>query len=161
MNKTYRYAKREDIDLILKFIKELAVYEKMENEVIADKDTLEDWIFNKNKAEVIFPLEDDVEVGFALFFHNFSTFVGKGGIYLEDIYIMPKFRAKGHGKNIFKVLCEIAKERNCGRLEWSCLDWNEPSIKFYLSLGAIAMNGWTTYRLTEDKISEIALKKAF
>lgn len=161
MNKTYRYAKREDIDLILKFIKELAVYEKMENEVIADKDTLEDWIFNKNKAEVIFPLEDNIEVGFALFFHNFSTFVGKGGIYLEDIYIMPKFRAKGHGKNIFKVLCEIAKERNCGRLEWSCLDWNEPSIKFYLSLGAVAMNGWTTYRLTEDKISEIALKKAF
>lgn len=152
----FRYAERGDIALILRFIKDLADYEKMSDEVVADEKTLEEWIFNKQKAEVIFALEDGKEVGFALFFHNFSTFLGRAGVYLEDLYVLPEFRGKGYGKAILKKLASIAVERGCGRLEWWCLDWNKPSIDFYLSLGAKPMSDWTTYRIAGDTLSNLA-----
>ena len=116
----FRYAERKDIPLILKFIKELADYEKMLDEVVADEATLEEWIFDKQKAEVIFAMENSKEIGFALFFHNFSTFLGRAGIYLEDLYVQPGYRGKGYGKAILKKLASIAVERGCGRLEWWC-----------------------------------------
>ena len=152
-----RYADEKDAGLILEFIKELAEYEKMSSEVVATEKLLKEWIFEKKKAEVIFALEDGKEVGFALFFHNFSTFLGRAGIYLEDLFVKPDYRGKGYGKGLLKKLAEIAKERGCGRLEWSCLDWNKPSIDFYLSLGAKPMDEWTVYRIageTLDKFSE-------
>ena len=138
MNVTFRNAERKDTLLILQFIKELADNEKMLNEVVADETTLETWIFDKQKAEVIFALEDGKEVGFALFFHNFSTFLGRAGIYLEDLYVKPECRGKGYGKAILKKLASIAVERGCGRLEWWCLDWNKPSIDFYLGMGSVS-----------------------
>lgn len=124
--------------------------------MIADETTLETWIFDKEKAEVFFVLEEGKEVGFALYFHNFSTFVGRGGIYLEDVYILPEYRGKGYGKAILKKLAAIAVERGCGRMEWVCLDWNQPSIDFYLSLGAQPMSDWTLYRLTGDALAQLA-----
>lgn len=153
---TFRYAKRDDISLILQFIKDLAAYEKMINEVVADEKTLEEWIFDKQKAEVIFAVVDDEEIGFALFFYNFSTFLGRAGIYLEDLFVKPEYRGKGYGKAILKKLAAIAVERGCGRLEWWCLDWNKPSIDFYLSLGAEPMDDWTVYRITGDTLSNLA-----
>ena len=155
-NVTVRNAERQDVPVSLQFIKELADYEKMLDEVVADEDTLETWIFDKQKAEVIFALEDGNEIGFALFFHNFSTFLGRSGIYLEDLYIKPAFRGKGYGKAILKKLASIAVERGCGRLEWWCLDWNKPSIDFYLSLGAEPMSDWTVYRIAGDTLVQMA-----
>ena len=152
----FRYAQRNDVSLILRFIKELAVYEKMLDEVIADEIMLEEWIFDRQKAEVIFAVVDGKEVGFALFFHNFSTFLGRAGLYLEDLFVLPEYRGKGYGKAILKKLAEIAVERKCGRLEWSCLDWNKPSIDFYLSLDAEPMSDWTVYRLTGDRLKKLA-----
>ena len=152
----FRYAERKDTGLILKFIKDLAKYEKMENEVIATEALLKEWIFDKQKAEVIFALKDGKEVGFALFFHNFSTFLGRAGIYLEDLYVMPKHRGFGYGRAILKKLAQIAVERGCGRLEWWCLDWNKPSIDFYLSLGAETMSDWTVYRIAGDTLNKLA-----
>lgn len=153
---TFRNAERKDTGLVLQFIKELADYEKMLDEVVADETTLETWIFDKQKAEVIFAVEDGKEVGFALFFHNFSTFLGRAGIYLEDLYVKPECRGKGYGKAILKKLAEIAMERDCGRLEWWCLDWNKPSIDFYLSLGAEPMSDWTVYRIAGDTLKQLA-----
>ena len=155
-NLTFKNAERKDTALILRFIKELADYEKMSDQVVADEATLEEWIFDKQKAEVIFALEDGKEVGFALFFHNFSTFLGRAGIYLEDLYVKPECRGKGYGKAILKKLASIAVERGCGRLEWWCLDWNKPSIDFYLSLGAEPMSDWTVYRITGDTLKQLA-----
>ena len=152
----FRFAKRSDIPLILKFIRGLAEYEKMSDEVVADEKTLEEWIFDKQKAEVIFALEGEKAVGFALFFHNFSTFLGRAGIYLEDLFVLPEYRGKGYGKALLKKLAAIAVERGCGRLEWCCLDWNKPSIDFYLSLGAQPLSDWTTYRVTGKTLSELA-----
>ena len=151
----YRFAKKEDTELILDFIKALAKYEKMENEVVATEDLLQEWIFEKGKAEVIFALEGGKEVAFALFFHNFSTFLGRSGIYLEDLFVLPEYRGLGYGKGLLMRLAKIAKERGCGRLEWSCLDWNRPSIDFYLSLGAIPMNDWSVYRVTGDTLDKL------
>lgn len=156
MSLTFRNAQRCDTPLILQFIKELAEYEHMLDEVVADEATLEAWIFDKQKAEVIFAVEDGTEVGFALYFHNFSTFLGRAGIYLEDLYVRPEHRGKGYGKAILKKLAAIAVERGCGRLEWWCLDWNKPSIGFYLSLGAQPMPDWTVYRITGDTLTELA-----
>ena len=153
---TFRFAERADTPLILHFIKQLADYEKMLDEVVADEKTLEEWIFDRQKAEVIFALEDGVEVGFALFFHNFSTFLGSAGLYLVDLFVLPEHRGKGYGKAILKKLASIAVERGCGRLEWWCLDWNKPSIDFYLSLGAQPMSDWTVYRITGDTLTELA-----
>lgn len=152
----FRFAERKDTPLILEFIKELADYEKMLQEVVADQATLEEWIFDKQKAEVIFALEGEKEVGFALFFHNFSTFLGRAGIYLEDLFVKPEYRGKGYGKALLKKLASIAVERKCGRLEWWCLDWNEPSIGFYLSLGAEPMSDWTVYRIAGDTLADLA-----
>lgn len=152
----FRYAERQDVPLILQFIKGLAEYENMADEVVADEALLSEWIFDKNKAEVIFVLHEGVEVGFALFFHNFSTFLGRAGIYLEDLFVRPEYRGMGYGKALLKKLASIAVERGCGRLEWWCLDWNKPSIDFYLSLGAEPMNDWTVYRITGDTLNELA-----
>ena len=153
---TFRNAERRDTALILRFIKELADYEKMLDEVVADEATLEEWLFDKQKAEVIFAVVDGREIGFALFFHNFSTFLGHAGIYLEDLYVMPEYRGKGYGKAILKKLASIAVERGCGRLEWWCLDWNKPSIDFYLSLGAEPMSDWTVYRIAGGTLRQLA-----
>lgn len=155
---SFREATRSDIHLILKFIKDLADYEGLLDEVVADEATLEEWIFNREKAEVIFAMEGDTEVGFALFFHNFSTFLGRAGIYLEDLYVMPEYRGKGYGKALLSKLAQIALERGCGRLEWWCLDSNTPSIDFYLSLNAEPMDEWTVYRIAGDTLTELAGK---
>ena len=157
MNRTkFRFADEKDTALIFDFIKALAEYEKMSDQVIADENLLREWIFEKKKAEVIFALEDGKEVGFALFFHNFSTFLGRTGIYLEDLFVKPEYRGRGHGKALIRELARIAVERGCGRLEWCCLDWNQPSIDFYLSLGATPLDEWTTYRLTGDRLQTFA-----
>ena len=156
MSTQFRFATRSDAKLILNFIKELAEYENLSSEVIADEKTLTEWIFDKQKAEVIFALHNGKEVGFALFFHNFSTFLGRAGIYLEDLFVLPEYRKRGHGKGLIKELARIAVERGCGRLELSCLDWNKPSIDFYLSLGAKQMSDWTVYRFSGESLKNLA-----
>ena len=155
-NKEIRFASEGDTARILGFIKELAEYEKMSDLVVADEALLREWIFERKKAEVLFAVEDGREVGFALFFHNFSTFLGRAGIYLEDLYVSPEYRGHGHGKALIRELARIAVERGCGRLEWSCLDWNTPSIDFYLSLGAEQMNEWTVYRFAGESLHALA-----
>ena len=152
----FRYAERKDACLILQFIRDLAEYEHMADQVIATPQLLEEWLFERRSAEVIFAMEGETEVGFALFFHNFSTFLGRAGIYLEDLYVKPSRRGKGYGKGLLKTLARIALERGCGRLEWACLNWNQPSIDFYLSLGAEPMKDWTVYRLTGDTLRRLA-----
>lgn len=156
MELLFRYAERGDVKVILNFIKELAEYEHMLDEVVATEELLEQWIFDEKKAEVLFAVKDNCEVGFALFFHNFSTFLGRAGIYLEDLYVKPEYRGKGYGKALFMKLAETAKERGCGRLEWSCLDWNQPSIDFYLSMGARQMSEWTVYRIAGEQLDKLA-----
>jgi len=153
---TFRFAEERDCALILQFIQGLAEYERMADQVIATEVLLQEWVFEKKKAEVLFACEDGREVGFALFFHNFSTFLGRAGIYLEDLFVLPEHRGKGFGKAILQQLAKIAVERGCGRLEWACLDWNRPSIDFYLSLGAAPMDEWTTYRLTGVTLQKLA-----
>ena len=153
---SFRYAVPDDAALILSFIKKLAEYEHMLSEVSADEALLREWIFEKQKAEVLFALEGGKEVGFALFFHNFSTFLGKAGIYLEDLFVLNEYRGRGYGKAILQKLAQIAVERGCGRLEWWCLDWNTPSIGFYTSLGAQPMSDWTVYRLSGEALEKIA-----
>lgn len=153
---TFRFANEEDVGLILRFIKELADYEGMLDEVVATEELLRQWIFEKGKAEALFVLLDGREVGFALFFHNFSTFLGRAGIYLEDLYVMPEHRGKGCGKALLKELARIACDRGCGRLEWWCLDWNKPSIDFYLSMGAEPMADWTVYRVAGNGLQTLA-----
>ena len=155
---SFRPAVPEDCPLILSFIKALAEYEKMSDQVVATEELLKEWIFEKGKAEVIFPVVDGEKVGFALFFHNFSTFLGRAGIYLEDLFIKPEHRGKGYGKATLQELGRIALERGCGRLEWACLDWNRPSIDFYLSLGARPMDQWTVYRLAGDSLKNLENK---
>lgn len=152
---TFRMAQPKDTALILHFIRELAVYEKMEDQVIATEELLTEWLFEKQKAEVVIGEAEGKPVGFALFFHNFSTFLGRSGIYLEDLFVEPSERGKGYGKALLTHLAQIAVERGCGRLEWSCLDWNQPSIDFYLSMGAERMDDWTTYRLTGEKLDKM------
>lgn len=155
-NFTIRYAEEKDVSIILSFITELAIYENMLDDVVATEELLQEWIFEKKKAEVILAVEDGKEVGFALFFHNFSTFLGRAGIYLEDLFVLPEYRGRGYGKALLKKLAGIAVERGCGRLEWSCLDWNKPSIDIYLSLGAKPMDEWTVYRLTGETLNNYA-----
>lgn len=153
---TFRYADENDCKLVLEFIRDLAEYEKMLDEVVATEDLLKGWLFEKKIAEVIFICENEKEVGFALFFHNFSTFLGKAGIHLEDLYVKPDYRGKGYGLGLIRKLAEITVERDCGRLEWCCLDWNQPSIDFYLSLGAKPLDEWTIFRLTGDTLTDLA-----
>ncbi len=153
---TFRYAEEKDAHLVLEFIKDLADYENMLNEVVADEEILTEWAFKKKKAEVIFIIWQQKEIGFALFFHNFSTFLGKSGLYIEDLFIKPEYRRKGFGKALIKKIASIALERGCGRLEWWCLDWNKPSIDFYLSLGAEPMSDWTVYRVAGEALNNLA-----
>ena len=149
---TFRNANENDIPLILTMIRELADYENLLHEVKADEDTLRYNLFERRMAEVIFPVLDGKEIGFALFFHNFSTFLGKPGIYIEDLYIREEYRHRGYGKAMIELIKEIARERECGRVEWWCLDSNTPSIRFYKNIGAEAMTDWTVYRLSEDSM---------
>ena len=153
---TISAATREDVPQILQFIRRLAEYEHLENEVVATEALLEEWLFDKEKAEVLIAREGETPIGFALYFHNFSTFLGRAGIYLEDLFVLEEYRGRGYGKALLRRLAQIALERGCGRLEWCCLDWNQPSIEFYRSLGALPMSDWTTYRLTGDTLSNMA-----
>jgi GNAT superfamily N-acetyltransferase len=159
MNNTFeiKQATISDIPLILSFIKELAEYEKRLNEVVATEDILKETLFGqKSHAEVIIGYLDNEPISFALFFHNFSTSLGRPGIYLEDLFVKPQTRGKGIGKKMLEYLAQLAKERRCSRLEWWVLDWNEATIAFYKKLGAKAMEEWTIYRLTEEALDQLA-----
>jgi GNAT superfamily N-acetyltransferase len=153
-----RFADEKDVPIILSFIKELAQYENLLDEVVATEEILKDSLFVRRKAEVIFGIYENRPVGFALFFHNFSTFLGKPGIYLEDLYVKPEMRGRGLGKALLSFLAGLAVERDCGRLEWWCLDWNEPSIKFYKHLGAKSMDEFTVYRVSGQALVELSEK---
>lgn len=153
-----RFAQPEDTPLILEFIKGLAEYEKMLDCVEATEEILRETLFTRKAAEVIIGEYKDLPVAFALFFHNFSTFLGKPGIYLEDLFVKPEYRGKGLGKLMLSFLAKLARERDCGRFEWWCLDWNKPSIEFYKKLGAQPMDEWTVYRLSGKTLDELADK---
>ena len=155
----FRSAVREDTALILRFIRSLAEYEEMLDQVSATPQLLEEWLFDRRAAEVLFALDDGKEVGFALFFRNFSTFLGKGGIYLEDLFVLPEYRGQGFGKGLLRRLCAMAVEQGCGRVEWWCLDRNTPAVDFYLSLGAEPMSDWTVYRLSGDNLKKLGAKE--
>ena len=153
---SFRSAEPKDVGLILTFIRLLAEYEQMADQVVATEELLREWLFEKKKAEVLFVLDEDKEVGFALFFHNFSTFLGRAGIYLEDLFVLPEYRGRGYGKALLRRLGAIARQRGCGRLEWWCLDWNQPSIDFYRSMGAVPMDEWTVYRIAGAALEDLA-----
>lgn len=154
---TLRTANENDTPIILSLIKELAEYEKLSHEVLADENKLKTTLFGEKKfAEVIIADYKNEPAGFALFFHNYSTFLGKPGIYLEDLYVKTDLRGKGIGKILLTYLGRLAVERNCGRIEWAVLDWNEPSIQFYINLGAKPMDEWTVFRVTGDSIKNLA-----
>jgi len=153
-----RFAEVKDASLILEFIKELADYEKMLHEVIATEEVLIESLFERKMAEVIIGEYKNIPVAFALFFHNFSTFLGRPGIYLEDLYVKPEMRGKGIGKIMLSFLAKLAVERKCGRLEWWCLDWNESSIQFYKQIGAVPMDEWTVYRVHNETLDILAMK---
>lgn len=153
---TIRKAVREDVSLIFSFIKGLAKYEKMENEVVTDEKNLEMNLFDKHQANVLIAEYEGIPAGFALYFYNFSTFLGKHGLYLEDLFVNEEFRGKGIGNAILSKLAKIALEEDCGRLEWWCLDWNEPSIDFYKRKGAVPMEEWTTFRVSGKALEELS-----
>ncbi len=153
---TIRKAVPEDAGLIYRFIMELAVYEKMEDCVACNEQILHDSLFVRNAAKALIAEEDGNPVGYAIYFNNFSTFTGKPGLYLEDIYVTPSVRGKGYGKALFNHLAKVAEETDCARMEWACLDWNAPSLKFYKSLGAQSMPSWILHRLTDDGIHNLA-----
>ena len=156
---TIRKAGKEDVQLILGFIKKLAEYEHLSHEVVATPSDLDRYLFGDEKvAEVVIGYEGELPVGFALFFHNFSTFLGKPGIYLEDLFVLEEHRGKGYGTELLAHLAALALERNCGRLEWAVLDWNEPSIEFYKSLGARMMNEWIVNRMTGESLVDLATR---
>lgn len=155
-NFTIRPARPDEAGLVLEFIKKLAVYERCADEVVADEDTLYHSLFVEKSAEVVFGEENGVVIGFALFFHNFSTFVGRKGLYLEDLFVLPEKRGLGYGKAFLKYLAKLAVERNCGRMEWICLDWNQSALAVYRSIGAVPMDEWTVQRLSEDALRRFA-----
>lgn len=157
---TIRPAAPGDEELILSFIRALADYEHMSDQVVATPALLREWIFEKKKAEVVFAEAEGRPVGFALFFHNFSTFLGRAGLYLEDLFVLPEERGKGYGEALLRHLARTALDRGCGRLEWACLDWNRPSIDFYTKkMRALPMEEWTTYRLTGETLAAAAGEK--
>jgi GNAT superfamily N-acetyltransferase len=152
-----RAATEDDVPLILSLIKELAEYERLSHEVVATEENLCDSLFGERPvAEVLLGYLGDDPAGFALFFHNFSTFLGKPGIYLEDLYVRPEHRRSGVGRALLTHIARLAMERNCGRLEWSVLDWNEPAIRFYRGIGASPVSGWTLYRVTGEALEKLA-----
>ena len=152
-----RAATEDDVPLILSLVKELAEYERLSHQVVATEEVLRDSLFGERRvAEVLIGLHGGEPAGFALFFHNFSTFLGKPGIYLEDLYVRPRYRGMGLGKALLARLAKLAKERGCGRLEWWVLDWSEPAIRFYKALGAVPMEDWTVYRLAGESLDELA-----
>lgn len=153
---TIRPARPDEAGLVLDFIKKLAVYERCADDVIADEATIRHSLFVERSAEVVFAEEDGVAVGFALFFHNFSTFVGRKGMYLEDLFILPEKRGRGYGKALLKYVAKLAVERNCGRMEWICLDWNESALSIYHSIGAVPLSDWTVQRLDEQALRQFA-----
>jgi len=153
---SFRTATRQDTGLLLEFIRELADYENMREQVVASEEILGEWLFEKGIAEAFFVMEGNREVGFALYFYNFSTFLGRGGNYLEDLYVLPAYRGRGYGKAILQRLAKITLEKGCGRLEWAYLDWNRPSIDFYRSLGAVALEDWTVYRVSGETLERLA-----
>ena len=152
-----RPARVADVPIILQLIRDLATYERAPDEVTATEERLVDVLFGKKPAaEVLLAFEKDMPVGFAIFFHNFSTWLGRPGLYLEDLFVKPDKRGKGYGRALLVDLAKIARDRGCGRMEWAVLDWNEPAIKFYRTLGAKPMDEWTVFRLTRDGIVELA-----
>ncbi|MCC5857342.1 MAG: GNAT family N-acetyltransferase [Ectothiorhodospiraceae bacterium] len=154
---TIRGATASDLGVILSFIRDLAEYERLLHEVVATEDSLREWLFGERRvAEVLIGEWQHRPVAFALFFHNFSTFLGKPGIYLEDLFVKPEMRGKGIGRLMLTYLAQLARERGCGRLEWSVLNWNEPAIRFYRSIGAVPMDGWTVNRLTGEALETLA-----
>lgn len=155
------FAEESDTPIILEFIRELAQYEKLLHEVTATEEILRESLFERKSAEVIIGEYEGKPVSFALFFHNFSTFLGKPGIYLEDLYVKPEMRGKGIGKIMLSFLAQLAVEHKCGRLEWWCLDWNEPSVQFYKQIGAVPMEDWTVFRVCGDALEDLAGKQLF
>ena len=155
-NHSFRFAKEDDTNLVLNFIKELAKYENMEDKVVIAENTLRKWLFEEKKVEVIFVLEDNKEIGFALFFYVYSTFSGRSGLFIEDLFVKPEYRKKGYGKALLKQLASIALKKGCQKLDWLCLNWNKPSIDFYLSLGAQPLNEWTKYQITDEALKNLA-----
>lgn len=153
---SYRFATQGDVPVILDLIKQLAEYEKAADQVVATEDLLHESLFAQRAAEVLLAEVDGRAVGFAVFFTSYSTWLARAGIFLEDLFVLPDERGKGYGKGLLVHLAQIAVERGCGRLEWNCLDWNQPSIDFYLSLGAEKMECWTTYRLEGDTLETLA-----
>ena len=152
-----RAAVEADVPLILEFIRGLAEYERLAHEVVATEDGLRHWLFGaRPAAEVVFAEWEGEPAGFALFFHNFSTFLGRPGVYLEDLFVNPAHRGRGIGRALLAHLARLAMERGCGRLEWSVLDWNEDAIRFYRSLGALPMDEWTVFRVTDDALTALA-----
>ena len=156
MHLQFRMAQRQDCGTILHFIRLLAEYEKLADQVQADEQTLETWLFDRKSAQVLFALDGETVIGFALFFYNFSTFMGRAGVYLEDLFVLPAYRGQGVGHALMQHLARIAYDQGCGRFEWQCLDWNAPSIAFCRSLGAQAMDDWTTYRVSGEALTALA-----
>ena len=157
LNFVIRSATAADVPAILELIRALATYERAPNEVTATEKGLTEVLFGKKPAaEVLLAFEDDIAVGFAVFFHNFSTWLGRPGLYLEDLFVRPEDRGKGYGRALLVALAKVARERSCGRMEWAVLDWNEPAIEFYRKLGAKPMEEWTVFRLTRDGIAKLA-----
>ena len=153
---TIRPARPDEAGLVLEVIRKLALYEKCADDVVADETTLRQSLFVERAAEVVFGEEDGVVVGFALFFHNFSTFVGRKGMYLEDLFILPEKRGRGYGKALLKYVARLAVERNCGRMEWICLDWNESALSIYRSIGAVPLSDWTVQRMDGQALKQFA-----
>ena len=152
-----RPARVEDVPIILQLIRDLATYERAPREVTATEEQLVDVLFGERPAaEVLLAFEGQLPIGFAVFFHNFSTWLGQSGLYLEDLFVKPEERGKGYGRALLVELAKIARDRGCGRMEWAVLDWNEPAIKFYRALGAKPMHEWTVFRLTRDGIAGLA-----
>lgn len=151
-------AERKDVRLIMTFLRALAEYEDMIDQFVVTEDILEDQLFDKDMGKVMFVMEDGKEVGFAFYFSTFSTFLGRPGLHLEDLFVLPEYRGKGYGKALLSKLAQIANDSGCGRMEWTCLDWNQSSIDFYRSIGAVSLDEWTMFRLTGDELKKFGKK---